>query len=497
MPKGLTVIAIDDDRSVLMLVERALADDGYEVIAVESAAKGLSAIESSRPAVVLLDIMLQDMTGLELFSSIRALDAKLPVVFITAAADSETAIEAIQLGGFDYIPKPLDLVHLRSVVTKAIKTRRLMSVPVALGSEPLKLENGDQLAFIGRSPAILEVFKAIGRVAQQDVPVLIRGESGTGKELVARAIYQHSQREEQCFMEVNCAALPDSLLESELFGHEKGAFTGADQRRIGKFEQCNGGTIFLDEVGDMAPVVQAKVLRLLQEQRFERVGGNETIETNVRIISATNQPLETMVEKGTFRADLIYRLNGVTIDLPPLRDRKNDIRLLSQHFLAQAVRDLNKPDIEGLAPETLEILLQHSWPGNVRELRAVIRQAVLNTTGPVIVPDFLPSELRGEAKPTARQRHEPADASPASGLVCSDLAKVVESALDEGKTDLYAITLEVMERYLLTRVLQETGGNQSKAAEILGITRGKIRDRIATFGISLDTNVAIESDTEL
>ncbi|MCA9024334.1 MAG: sigma-54-dependent Fis family transcriptional regulator [Planctomycetaceae bacterium] len=490
MSKAPIVIAIDDDRSVLMLVERALGEEGYEVATYETASEGLAAIQDQRPAVVLLDIMLQETNGLELFSSIREIDVKLPVVFITATADSETAIDAIQLGGFDYIPKPLDLAHLRTVTARAIKTRQLMSVPVALGSEPLTRENGDQLAFIGRSPAMLEVFKAIGRVARQDVPVLIRGESGTGKELVARAIYQHSQREEQCFMEVNCAALPDSLLESELFGHEKGAFTGAEQRRIGKFEQCNDGTIFLDEVGDMAPVVQAKVLRLLQEQRFERVGGNETIETNVRIISATNQPLESMVKEGTFRADLIYRLNGVTIDLPPLRERGDDLRLLAQHFLAGAVRDLKKPQIEGLAPETLEMLLLHAWPGNVRELRAVIRQAVLNTTGPVIVPDFLPPEIRGEAK---RSRPEP-DEHRQRNRSGENLAEVVEPALSSGDTDLYAKTLEFMERYLITRVLQETAGNQSKAAVILGITRGKIRDRIAAFGISLDTNVEIEPD---
>ena len=489
MSKSPVVIAIDDDRSVLMLIERALGEEGYQVVAVETAIEGLAVTSDQRPAVVLLDIMLQDTNGLELFASIREIDAKLPVVFITAAADSETAIYAMQLGGFDYIPKPLDLAHLRAVAARAVKTRQMMSVPVALGSQPVTQENGDQLAFIGRSPAMLEVFKAIGRVALQDVPVLIRGESGTGKELVARAIYQHSQRDDQCFMEVNCAALPDSLLESELFGHEKGAFTGAEQRRIGKFEQCNDGTIFLDEVGDMAPVVQAKVLRLLQEQRFERVGGNETIETNVRIISATNQPLESMVEEGKFRSDLIYRLNGVTIDLPPLRERGDDLKLLSQHFLAVAVRELKKPEIEGLSPEALETLMLHSWPGNVRELRAVIRQAVLNTTGPVIVPDFLPSEIRGNAeRPTPQQ----ADSSDQSQLG-SDLKGVVEPALSSGETDLYAKTLGAMERYLITRVLQETAGNQSKAAEILGITRGKIRDRIATFGISLDTNVEIES----
>ena len=497
MPDCPTVVVIDDDRSVLLLVERALADDDYRIITAGSANEGLHAIREHQPAAVILDIMLPETSGLELFSSIREVDARLPVVFITAAADSETAIDAMQLGAFDYISKPLDVAHLRAVADRAIKTRQLMSVPVALGAEPLTSAAGEELAFIGRSPAMLEVFKSIGRVAEQDVPVLIRGESGTGKELVARAIYQHSQRADATFREVNCAALPDSLLESELFGHEKGAFTGADQRRIGKFEQCSGGTIFLDEVGDMASVVQGKVLRLLQEQRFERVGGNETIETDVRIISATNQPLEEMVERGTFRSDLIYRLNGVTIDLPPLRDRGGDVRLLAQHFLAVAVRELNKPDIEGLSPHALEILLRHPWPGNVRELRAVIRQAVLNTTGPVIVPDFLPSEVSGTAsRSTSGGKSISSQPTSAGAPLQSDLAAIVEPALSDGGEDLYVKALEAMERYLITRVLQETNGNQSKAAEILGITRGKIRDRVATFGITLDTNVGLDSNAE-
>ena len=489
-----TVIAIDDDRSVLHLIEQVLADDVGQIVTVDNADQGLSVIREEQPAVVFLDIVLPKINGLELFKSIRDLDSKLPVVFITAAADSETAIEAMQLGAFDYISKPLDVSHLRSVAARAIKSRQLMSTPVALDAEPLAASANSGLAFIGRSPAMLDVFKSIGLVAEQDVPVLIRGESGTGKELVARAIYQHSRRADQTFMAVNCAALPDSLLESELFGHEKGAFTGATQRRIGKFEQCSGGTIFLDEVGDMAPIVQGKVLRLLQEQRFERVGGNETIETDVRIISATNQPLESMVEEGKFRTDLIYRLNGVTIDMPPLRQRGDDIRLLAQHFLAEALRDLNKSEIEGLAPDTLDQLLGSEWPGNVRELRAAVRQSVLNTTGTVILPESLPAELRGETEGVPTESTGAAKAANGKGL-SSDLAKIVEPSLAAGETDLYAKTLEAMERYVITRVLQETEGNQSQAAEILGITRGKIRDRISTFRISLGTNVGIEDQS--
>src|SRR5690606_4215863 len=328
-------------------------------------------------------------------------------------------------------------------------------------------------------------FKSIGRVAGQNVTVLIRGESGTGKELVARALYQHSGRATHPFMEVNCAAIPENLLESELFGHEKGSFTGAQQRRVGKFEQCNGGTIFLDEVGDMSPLVQGKVLRLLQEQRFERVGGNETIQTDVRIIAATNRPLEEMVEEGEFRADLLYRLNGVSISLPPLRQRGEDVPLLLQHFLTRATRELNKPEIEGLSPEALQKLTSYSWPGNVRELQSIIRQAVLATTGTVVVPDSLPPEVLGT---TAYASARPSTSATAAA---ADLQAFVDARLRENTTDLYAEALEFMERMLITRVLQETGGNQSKAAGVLGITRGKIRDRIAAFDISVDKSVSV------
>ena len=249
-------------------------------------------------------------------------------------------------------------------------------------------------AMIGRCGAMQVVYKAIGRVAAQNVTVLIRGESGTGKELVARALYQHSKRSKGPFLAVNCAAIPETLLESELFGHEKGAFTGADRKRIGKFEQCNGGTLFLDEIGDMSPPLQSKLLRILQEQRFERIGGNETIETDVRVIAATNRNMERMVQESQFRGDLYYRLNGYTISLPPLRDRGDDLLLLIDHFLAAASRDLDR-EVRGVAPEAMAVLRRYSWPGNVRELQSVIRQAVLDTTGPVLFPDALPQVVLG------------------------------------------------------------------------------------------------------
>lgn len=498
------VLIVDDDRSLRHMLTQSLEAIGLEVVAAATAEQGLTLVSERKPDVVLLDIMLPGRSGLDVLRDIQAVDRRLPVIFVTADSGSSTAIEAMQLGAYDYVSKPLDLPQLNRLVQAAVESRRLMSVAVALSADSTPDQTGK--VFVGRSPEILEVFKAIGRVAAQDVPVLIRGESGTGKELVAQALYQHSHRQNQPFMAINCAALPDTLLESELFGHEKGAFTGADRRRIGKFEQCHGGTIFLDEVGDMAPIVQGKVLRLLQDQRFERVGGNETISTDVRVITATNRPLEEMVEAKTFRADLLYRLNGMTIFLPPLRHRREDIPLLLKHFLARAQQSLNKMHIEGMSPECLEILMNYSWPGNVREMQSIVQQAVLNAIGPIIIPEFLPREvsqspfIEGESRGTWKET-QPAPTVPESlqpnsdqfHPTIADLGTFIEDQLKANSTDLYTAVLERVERYLFTRVLQETNGNQSQASEILGVTRGKIRDRIAAFNISMERKVRADN----
>lgn len=516
VPGIVRVLVIDDDRSILHIVQRSLERLEIEVLSAASADEGLRLVADSKPDVVLLDILMPRMSGLEVFKQIHAIDRRLPVIFITSEAGSETAIEAMQLGAYDYLAKPLDLAKLNHLVARALDTRRMMSVPVAVAvreEEKSSTSKGD--LFIGRSPVMLEVFKSIGRVSKQNVTVLIRGESGTGKELVARALYQFSDRANRPFMAVNCAALPDTLLESELFGHEKGAFTGADRRRIGKFEQCNGGTLFLDEVGDMSPLVQGKVLRLLQEQCFERVGGNDTITTNVRLIAATNRPLEEMVEAGTFRRDLFYRLNVVTINLPSLQDRLEDIPLLLQYFLTRIRKELSKPEIEGISQEAIELLQGYNWPGNIRELQSVIRQCVLKATGPVIVPDFLPRAVSNAGSPdrtispegilernsspeTASRSetgHRPANRESSTGSVLN-LQDYIESRLSDGTVNLYAEAVEAMERYLFTRVLQVTGGNQTKTSEILGITRGKVRDRIAAFNISLDKKITIDGEEQ-
>lgn len=484
MPK---VLVVDDDRAILHMVAQSLKKLDVEVVTCRDADQLVGNFSEATPDVVLLDVMLPGVSGIEAFKQLREVDKRVPVIFITASESSDLAIEAMQLGALDYVAKPLNLPILNGLVEQAIEIRRLMNVPIAVGTTDVK---SHAEVFVGRSPEMLEVFKSIGRVASQDVTVLIRGESGTGKELVARAIYHHSLRSEEPFMAVNCAAMVDTLLESELFGHEKGAFTNADRRRIGKFEQCNGGTIFLDEVGDMSPLLQGKVLRLLQEQTFERVGGNETISTDVRIVAATNRDLEAMVEEGAFRADLFYRLNGLTITLPSLRERQSDIRMLLEHFLSIARIELEKPEIEGISPEAVAILERFPWPGNVRELQSVIRRAVLRTTGPVIVPAFLPPEVSGESKETSRVATDRGD-SP-EGLAPCDIESYVEQRLKSGTERLYDETLEVVERYLFARVLQETGGNQSRASRILGITRGKVRDRIAAYGITFESNVNVD-----
>ena len=392
-----TLLVIDDERSVLSVFKGVFGKQpDVELLTAAVGHEGIELAKKKHPDAVILDVLLPDQPGLDVFAQLRVIDSRLPVIFITGGGTSATAIEAMQLGALDYLTKPLDFNQVKQLVERAFKIRRLMVESIEI--DPLAAREatvGD--AMIGRCGAVQVVYKAIGRVAAQNVTVLVRGESGTGKELVARALYQHSKRSKGPFLAVNCAAIPETLLESELFGHEKGAFTGADRKRIGKFEQCNGGTLFLDEIGDMSPPLQSKLLRVLQEQRFERIGGNETIETDVRIIAATNRNMERMVQENQFRGDLYYRLNGYTIQLPPLRDRGDDLLLLIDYFLATASRDLGR-DVRGVAPEAMAVLRRYSWPGNIRELQSVMRQAVLDTTGPVLFPDALPQVVFG-AKP--------------------------------------------------------------------------------------------------
>jgi two-component system nitrogen regulation response regulator GlnG len=349
-----------------------------------------------------------------------------------------------------------------------------MDTPVDWDSAPGTTVSGGDL-LVGRSEAMQQVYKQVGRVAPQNVTVLITGESGTGKELVARAIYQHSGRSNSKFLAINCAAIPESLLESELFGHEKGAFTGAEQRRIGKFEQCTGGTLFLDEIGDMSPSTQSKILRVLQEQRFERVGGTETIQTDVRIIAATHHDLQQLTRTGRFRTDLFYRLNGFTIHLPPLRERGEDLPLLLNHFLNRFSNQMGK-DVQRIPPETLELLNHYDWPGNIRELQSVLKNAILQSTGPELLADFL----------SGFQQDSPAAGPDTPSSPSGSSQEFVRQRLRNGSTNLYKEALRQMERQLLTQVLRHTGGNQLKAAEILGMTRGTLRKKIRLLDIQIE-----------
>jgi two-component system nitrogen regulation response regulator GlnG len=372
---------------------------------------------------------------------------------------------------------------LRLVIDRALELSRLTHVPAVVADSETADDRAD--AIIGRCPAMQAVYKAIGRVAASDVTVLIAGESGTGKELVARAVWQHGRRANGPFLAINCAALPENLLESELFGHEQGAFTGADRRRIGKFEQCSGGTVFLDEVADMSPLTQSKVLRLLQDQTFERVGGNETITTDVRILAATNKDLEKLVEQGRFREDLFYRLSVFSIRLPPLRERGDDLLLLVQHYLRRYNHELGR-SVEGVSLDALAALRRYAWPGNVRELQSVLKQALLQATGPVLVADFLPESLfRAESR-------VPSPDSLAGGR----LEQFIEEQIQAGAENLYVETLRRVEKLLLARVLQHTGGNQLQAAKILGITRGSVRHKLRDLGINIGRTVSDVNDSD-
>jgi two-component system nitrogen regulation response regulator GlnG len=475
------LLLIDDDPALIPgQVRQAFPAPAHRVEVATNGAEGLERIGAGPPDVILLDLGLPDQSGLEVYQHIRRIDARIPVIFVTMAKGADAAIEAMKQGAYDYLFKPLDPQQLRRVVGEALEAARRMrerAVVAETAADP-DVEG----AIVGSCPAMREVYKAIGRVAAQDVPVLITGESGTGKELVARALYQHGSRAKAPFLALNCAAIPENLLESELFGHEKGAFTGADRKRIGKFEQVSGGTLFLDEVGDMPLALQAKMLRLLQEQTFERVGGNETVHTDVRLIAATHRDLKAWSEEGKFRPDLYYRLNVFAIHLPPLRERGDDLPLLVRHYLRRSSRELGR-EVREVAAEALERLRGYSWPGNVRELQSVLKQAILRARGPVLLPDFLPELPGAPGKPAAPV------APPGGGF---DPEALLHQRLGTDAHDLYAELHQELDRLLLPRVLEYTGGNQVRAALLLGIARRTLRTKLQEQG--LHVTHAVEAD---
>ena len=468
MPK---LLIVDDEPIICHSFRRVFASPSVEVLTAATVAEGWQRVEQDRPDVIVLDLQLPDGSGLDLFERVRVADPKRPVVFITAHGTTETAIEAMKRGAFDYLAKPIDLESMSRLLDQAFEAARLMREPAVLPNDFA----ADRI--VGRSAVMREMCKQIGRVAAQDANVLILGESGTGKELVARAIYQHSRRAEKPFLAINCAAIPEGLVESELFGHEQGSFTGADRQRVGKFEQCGDGTLLLDEIGDMPLPVQAKMLRLLQEQRFERVGGIQPISTRVRVLAATNQNLEQLISNGRFRNDLYYRLKVVTIEVPPLRARREDIPELAHHFLFRYAREADR-DIRGFAPDGLDLLQRHDWPGNVRQLQNCVQAAIYQTAGQTI----LEADLQGLASSTS----ETPASSPGQAPSAFNLTAMIEAMLRDGGNDVYGRVLALVERELLTRALRHTHGHQAQASDVLGINRTTMRHKLRDLGIAVD-----------
>ncbi|MCB9067370.1 MAG: sigma-54-dependent Fis family transcriptional regulator [Calditrichae bacterium] len=459
MQKAATLLIVDDEPNIHYSFEKILPDD-IRIVSAHSAEEGISKLRTEQPDVVVMDVRMPGMDGLEALQKMRAVDGKVPVIMMTAFGTVNTAITAMKFGAFEYLLKPFDVKKMRQVIEKAVETslrmRRVVQIPSDVAGG-----DGDGDMIVGSSEAMQDVYKLIGQVAEQNVTVLIRGESGTGKELVARAIYHHSRRSEKPFLEVNCAALPESLLESELFGYEKGAFTGANERKIGKFEQVKGGTLFLDEIGEMSLMTQAKVLRVIQYGDFTRVGGNEIVRSDVRLIVATNRILEDAIKQGKFREDLYYRLNVITIAIPPLRERREDVSDLVQYFIKKYSKEANK-NIRGIDKKALKELVEYPWPGNVRQLENCIRRAVVLSKGFTISPEDL--ELETEFETTVEKQ---------------DVWEVLEKLLDEviaNRSD--AQLWPVMEQLLIEKVLKKTRGNQVQAARILGIHRNTLRNRI-------------------
>jgi two-component system nitrogen regulation response regulator GlnG len=484
------LLLVDDEPSVLYAMEKGLRTEGLTILCKETAHSAIDCVRTQRPDAVICDVRLPDMSGLDVVQQMRAIDPRLPVIIITAHAATETAIEAMKRGAFDYLLKPYELPELQQVVARALELSRIQRVPAVFDQSPVsEADESPSDRIIGVSRGMQEAYKEIGRVAPQNVNVLILGESGTGKELVARAIYQHSTRADQPFLAVNCAAIPELLLESELFGHEKGAFTGSDRRRIGKFEQASAGTLFLDEIGDMSPSAQAKILRVLQDGRFERVGGTEVLQSDVRIIAATNIDLQEAIAKKLFREDLFYRLNTFTIRLPALRDRLEDLPLLVDHFVFKLGQQLGRTKLRA-SPEFMRRLLEHTWPGNVRELQSAIKYSIVRSTSEVITPDCLPAFVSPNNPGDDRSL-----LSPGSGHeTFSDLRQLIQQMLESGQRDLNEAVHSEVDRLLYAEVLNYVGGHLSQASEVLGISRTTFRTRLQGLGMTVEKALKLAED---
>ncbi len=461
------ILLIEDDSGISDTLQRVLAAEGHEVVVEIRGDLGLARAIQDPFNLVITDLKLPGLNGLDLVRQLHAAKPRLPIILVTAFGTTGTAIEAMKLGAYDYLLKPFNIPGLIELVSKAADSNRRMSEPVGLGET-----NQSRDALVGRSESMQSIYKEIGRTASKPVSVLIRGETGTGKELIARAIYQHSDRANAPFIAINCAAIPETLLESELFGHERGAFTGADIRRIGRFEQADRGTIFLDEIGDMSPGTQVKLLRVLQEKTFQRLGGKETIPVDVRVIAATHRDLETAMRDKQFREDLYYRLNVVVIQLPALRHRREDIPDLIRYFLGKHGPDLGN-DTPSIHPEAVEFLQSQTWPGNVRELENVLRKALLSAQGYTINLDH----VRGSLSRTGAETFSP------SQPFGDCIEELLAAARREEIADVHARVLEIAERELFARAIQHAKGNQARAARWLGISRITMKAKLTQFGL--------------
>ncbi|MBW6459690.1 MAG: sigma-54 dependent transcriptional regulator [Bacteroidales bacterium] len=461
------ILIVDDEESVRYSFRKLYKGPEYQVFESGNGLEALSVIKKEKPDLVLMDIEMPGLSGLEAIRRVKDMYPRLPVIIITAFGTTERVIAAMKYGAFEYLEKPFDVDRLRAIISEALELKRMSDEDDSMEIRPADVQTGEQI--IGKSPAIKEVFKMIGRVAASDVSVLLNGESGTGKELVAKAIHRYSDRSDKPFIAINCAAIPDTLLESELFGHEKGAFTDASQVKEGRFEMADKGTLFLDEIADMSLSLQARLLRVLQEGTFERVGSNKTLRVNVRVISATNKNLENAIAGKQFREDLYFRLKVITITLPPLRVRTEDIPLLTNHFLSRYCQEMKIPMVSVL-PETMEMLIAYSWPGNVRELENLLKRALLLSKSKVITPDL----IRGEIVSSGMEIY------PATG---SGIHVHMPANLMEHEGNLYRYVIDQVEEELIRRVLEESKGNQVRAAKILGISRDKLHQRITRFGL--------------
>ena len=464
------VLVVDADPETIRLTTDAFRDSEVRFIPVQSVEAGGIELTHHQFNAVLCDLSNPDFRGFDFLKEIHRSRPRLPFIGIAAAADSRSAIEAVKAGAFDFLSKPLDPNELRRSLREAIECSRKGNEPVSI--DPRNEHEDDSDTLVGNSRAMLDVYKALGRLSPTPVTVLIRGETGTGKELVARALFQHGHRAHRPFITVNCAAIPDNLLESELFGHEKGSFTGALATRIGKFEQANNATLFLDEIGDLNHALQAKLLRVLQEKRFQRVGGSSEITVDVRIIAATHRPIERMIAEGEFREDLFYRLNVATIKLPPLRDRTGDIPLLVSFFLKRFSRELGLPPV-AISRGALSCLESARLPGNVRQLQNLVRKALLRSRGFSIDRDIV-EELLIET--------EPGDA-PATDLDALRLwcRKLVSEAARGSGGEAHRLAIEAVESILVEEALQKSGGNVTRAAEWLGLSRLTVREKVKKY----------------